>query len=133
MREPNTVGSSEEGKIRLRQAMRERKLSEYGKIKYKEALEKGEFTQNNSGNKLTQEQLAKLANVSLDTVQRLLGTKHKDDPNRVARWAVENIVKVLGMEPTDIVDVKDWYPQQQLPLEFKPGFLTSSKKSIYMT
>ncbi|QFS50560.1 XRE family transcriptional regulator [Nostoc sphaeroides CCNUC1] len=113
--------------------MRERKLSEYGKIKYKEALEKGEFTQNNSGNKLTQEQLAKLANVSLDTVQRLLGTKHKDDPNRVARWAVENIVKVLGMEPTDIVDVKDWYPQQQLPLEFKPGFLTSSKKSIYMT
>jgi hypothetical protein len=94
-------------------------LSEYGEIKYKEALEKGEFTQNNSVNKLTQEQLAKLANVSLDTVKRLLGTKDKDYPNRVERWAVENIVKVLGMEPTDIVDAKDWYPQRQLPPEFE--------------
>ncbi|AKG20478.1 helix-turn-helix domain-containing protein [Calothrix sp. 336/3] len=91
MRESDKVQSSEEGKARLKQA-------------YKEA-------------KLTQEELASQANVSVDTVKRLLGTK--DCPNGVERQAVKNIAKVLKMEPTDIVDVKDWYPQRQLPPEFE--------------
>jgi hypothetical protein len=58
------------------------------------------------------------ANVSVDTVKRLLGTK--ECPNGVERWAVINIAKVLNIKPTDIVDPKDWNPQQQLPPEFEP-------------
>jgi len=86
------VQSSDEGKINLKQA-------------YKEA-------------KLTQEELAEKANVAVDTVKRLLGTK--ECPNGVERWAVINIAKVLNIKPTDIVDPKDWNPQQQLPPEFEP-------------
>jgi len=86
------VQSSEEGKINLKQA-------------YKEA-------------KLTQEELAQKANVSVDTVKRLLGTK--ECPNGVERWAVINIANALNIKPTDIVDPKDWNPQQQLPPEFEP-------------
>jgi NACHT domain/Cro/C1-type HTH DNA-binding domain len=66
---------------------------------------------------LNQEQLAQLANCSLDTIKRLLGTKKC--PNGVERWAVENIAKALGIEPTDIVDPKDWYGQNSLPPEFE--------------
>jgi DNA-binding XRE family transcriptional regulator len=84
--------SSEEGKFNLKQA-------------YKEAG-------------LTQEQLAQRANVSLDTLKRLLGTK--ECPNGVERLAVINIAKVLNIKPTDIVDPNDWKPQQQLPPEFEP-------------
>ncbi|MEA5573436.1 XRE family transcriptional regulator [Calothrix sp. UHCC 0171] len=91
MRESDKVRSSEEGKARLKQA-------------YKEA-------------KLTQEELARQAIVGIDTIKRLLGTK--DCPNGVERQAVKNIAKVLKIEPTDIVDAKDWYPQQQLPAEFE--------------
>ena len=86
------VQSSDEGKINLKQA-------------YKEA-------------NLTQEELAEKANVSVDTVKRLLGTK--ECPNGVERWAVINMAKVLNIKPTDIVDPKDWNPQQQLPPEFEP-------------
>ncbi|MBN3961525.1 helix-turn-helix domain-containing protein [Nostoc sp. NMS8] len=91
MRESDKVRSSEEGKARLKQA-------------YKEAG-------------LTQEELASKANVSVDTVKRLIGTK--DCPNGVERQAVKNIAKVLNIKPTDIVDVKDWYPQRQLATEFE--------------
>lgn len=91
MRESDKMQSSEEGKARLKQA-------------YKDAG-------------LTQEELAKQAFVSVDTVKRLLGTK--DCPNGVERLAVKNIAKVLNIKPTDIVDSKDWYPQQQLPPEFE--------------
>ncbi|MDJ0735473.1 MAG: hypothetical protein QNJ47_15675 [Nostocaceae cyanobacterium] len=91
MRESDKVQSSKEGKARLKQA-------------YKDAG-------------LTQEELAKKAYLSVDTVKRLLGTK--DCPNGVERWAVTNIAKELNIEPTDIVDPKDWYPQQQLPQEFE--------------
>jgi hypothetical protein len=66
---------------------------------------------------LTQEELAQQATVSVDTLKRLLGTK--DCPNGVERQAVKNIAKILKIEPTDIVDVKDWYPQRQLPAEFE--------------
>jgi len=66
--------------------------------------------------KLSQDELAAQANVSVDTVKRLLGTK--DCPNGVERWRVEKIAKVLHIQPTDIVDPKDWYPQQ-LPPEFR--------------
>lgn len=86
------VQSSDQGKITLKQA-------------YKEP-------------KLTQEELAQKANVSVDTVKRLLGTK--ECPNGVERLAVINIAKVLNIKPTDIVDPKDWNPHQQLPLEFEP-------------
>ncbi|MBD1902691.1 NACHT domain-containing protein [Trichocoleus sp. DQ-A3] len=86
------VQSSPEGKRKLRQA-------------YKEA-------------NLTQEKLRRKANVSLETVKRLLGTKGYQ--NGVERWAVSNIAKVLNIESTDIVDPKEWYRQQQLPSEFEP-------------
>ena len=59
------VGSSEAGQKKLRQA-------------YKEAG-------------LSQQELADKANVSVDTVKRLLGTK--DCPNGLERWAVENIAQ----------------------------------------
>ena len=66
---------------------------------------------------LTQEQLAQLANCSLDTIKRLLRTK--ECPNGVERWAVENIAKALGIEPIDIVDPKNWYGKNSLPPEFE--------------
>ncbi|AFY36250.1 XRE family transcriptional regulator [Calothrix sp. PCC 7507] len=91
MRESDKVRSSEEGKARLKQA-------------YKEAG-------------LTQEELARQAIVSVDTLKRLIGTK--DCPNGVERQAVKNIAKVLKIEPTDIVADKDWYPQRYLPPEFE--------------
>jgi len=90
MLQSDKVQSSEEGKIRLRNA-------------YKEAG-------------LTIEKLADEAKVSDDTIKRLLGTK--DCPNGVERWAVINIAKVLKIKPTDLVAPKDWYPQQ-IPPEFE--------------
>ncbi|WP_392476240.1 helix-turn-helix domain-containing protein [Nostoc sp. C110] len=86
----DTVNSSPEGKIKLREA-------------YKAAP-------------LTIQSIAQKANVSEDTVKRLLGTK--ECPNGVQRWAVENIAKVLNIKPTDIVNYKDWYPQL-IPPEFE--------------
>ncbi|WP_287255504.1 AAA family ATPase [Moorena sp. SIO4E2] len=91
MRESDKVRSSQQGKARLKQA-------------YKDA-------------RLTQEKLAQQANVSVDTVKRLLGTK--DCPHGVERWAVRNICNVLKIKPTEIVDRKDWEPQHQLPPEFE--------------
>ncbi|NEO31956.1 MAG: hypothetical protein F6K36_16270 [Symploca sp. SIO3C6] len=91
MRESDKVRSSQEGKTRLKQA-------------YKDA-------------RLTQEQLAQQAHVSVDTVKRLLGTK--PCPKGVERRAVTNIAKTLNIKATDLVDPKDWYPQQQLPPEFE--------------
>ncbi|NEP36998.1 AAA family ATPase [Moorena sp. SIO3B2] len=91
MRESDKVRSSQQGKARLRQA-------------YKDAG-------------LNQKTLAEQAHVSVDTFQRLLGTK--DCPHGVERWAVRNICNVLNLKPTDIVDRKDWEPQQQLPPEFE--------------
>jgi hypothetical protein len=79
MRLSNTVNSSSEGKIKLREA-------------YKAA-----------GFTITT--LAQKAKVSEYTVKRLLGTK--ECPNGVERWEVENIVKVLNIKPTDIVNAKD--------------------------
>jgi DNA-binding transcriptional regulator LsrR (DeoR family) len=67
MPQSDKVQSSEQGKIRLRQVLQERKLTE----------------------KITQDEVAKQANVSLDTVKRLLGTK--ECPNGVERWAVSNL------------------------------------------
>lgn len=85
----DTVKSSPEGKIKLREG-------------YKAA-------------RLTIQSLAQQANVSEDTVKRLLGTK--ECPNGVERWAVENIAKFLNIKPTDIVNNKDWY-SQLIPPEF---------------
>ncbi|MBW4504311.1 MAG: XRE family transcriptional regulator [Scytonema hyalinum WJT4-NPBG1] len=90
MLQSDKVQSSEEGKIRLRNA-------------YKEAG-------------LTIEKLADEAQVSSDTIKRLLGTK--DCPNGVERWQVKNIAKLLNIKPTDIVYSKDWY-SQQIPPEFE--------------
>lgn len=81
--------------------------SSAGEIKLREAYKNAS---------LTIEKLAEKAKVSQDTIKRLLGTK--DCPNGVERWAVINIAKVLEIEPTDIVDPKDWYPHQ-LPQEFE--------------
>ncbi|MEG3936079.1 MULTISPECIES: AAA family ATPase [unclassified Microcoleus] len=65
----------------------------------------------------TQEKLAQLAKVSTDTIKRLLGTK--DCPNGVERWQVTKIAEKLGLEPTDIVDPKDWNADNSLPPEFE--------------
>jgi hypothetical protein len=82
--------------------------SERGKIKLRESYKQAE---------LTIEKLATKANVKLDTVKRLLGTK--GCLNGVERWQVINIAEVLGIEPTDIVDPKDWYAENLLPPEFE--------------
>ncbi|MDF0552032.1 NACHT domain-containing protein [Kamptonema sp. UHCC 0994] len=100
MLESDKVQSSEQGKAKLREA-------------YKEAG-------------LTIDKLAKMASVSEDTVKRLLGTK--ECPNGVERLGVKNIAKALGIEPTDIIDPKDWYPQYELPAEFKSVIQEKIKK-----
>jgi hypothetical protein len=82
--------------------------SETGKIKLRESYKQAE---------LTIEKLATKANVKLDTVKRLLGTK--GCLNGVERWQVINIAKALGIEPTDIVDPKDWNAENTLPPEFE--------------
>jgi len=79
-----------------------------GKIKLKESYKQAN---------LTIEQLAAKANVSQDTIKRLLGTK--DCPNGVERWQVTQIAKALGIAPTDIVDPKDWNAENTLPPEFE--------------
>ncbi|MEO6859962.1 MAG: transcriptional regulator, partial [Microcoleus sp.] len=91
MRESDKVQSSATGKRKLKES-------------YKQA-------------NLTIEELATKATVSTDTIQRLLGTRKC--LNGVERWAVENIAKALGIEPTDIVDTKDWYAKNSLPPEFE--------------
>jgi len=82
--------------------------SETGKIKLREAYKQAE---------LTIGKLATKANVTPDTVKRLLGTK--GCLNGVERWQVINIAKALGIEPTDIVDPKDWNAENTLPPEFE--------------
>jgi len=91
MRPSDKVQSSATGKIKLRES-------------YQEAG-------------LTIKKLADKTNVSEDTIKRLLGTK--PCPNGVERWSVTNIAKALGIEPTDIVDTKDWYAENSLPPEFE--------------
>src|SRR4028119_463882 len=91
MRPSDIVQSSATGQIKLRDS-------------YKQA-------------NLTIEELAAKANVSQDTIKRLLGTK--DCPNGVERWQVTKIAKALGIEPTDIIDPKDWNAKNTLPPEFE--------------
>ncbi|MEG4083801.1 helix-turn-helix domain-containing protein [Microcoleus sp. POL10_C6] len=91
MRDSDKVQSSAKGKEYLREQIKEKDF--------------------------TQEKLAQLAKVSTDTIKRLLGTK--DCPNGVERWQVTQIAKALGIEPTDIVDPKDWYAENSLPPEFE--------------
>jgi lambda repressor-like predicted transcriptional regulator len=91
MRPSDKVQSSATGKIKLRESY----------------LEAG----------LTIGKLATKAKVSDDTIKRLLGTR--ECPNGVERWSVTNIANVLGIEPTDIVDPKDWFSQNSLPPEFE--------------
>ena len=75
-----------------------------GKVKLRESYEKAG---------LTIEKLAIEAEVSIATIKRLLRFQ------RVNRWQVTKIAKVLGIEPTDIVHPKDWYAQNSLPPEFE--------------
>jgi hypothetical protein len=79
-----------------------------GKIKLKESYKQAE---------LTIAKLATKANIAEDTIKRLLGTK--DCLNGVERWQVTKIAETLGIEPTDIVDPKDWYGKNSLPPEFE--------------
>ncbi|MEG4588585.1 NACHT domain-containing protein [Microcoleus sp. MOSTC5] len=66
---------------------------------------------------LTIETLAAKANVSQDTIKRLLDTKKCS--KGVQRRQVTKIAKALGIEPTDIVDPKDWNAENKLPPEFE--------------
>jgi lambda repressor-like predicted transcriptional regulator len=92
--------------------------SESGKIKLKESYKQAG---------LTIAQLAAKSNVGEDTIKRLLGTRKC--PNGVERWQVTNIAKALGIEPTDIVDPKDWYGENSLPPEFES--LIAEKTKIF--
>lgn len=91
MRPSDKVQSSATGKIKLRESYR--------------------------GAGLNIKKLADKTYVSTDTIQRLLGTR--DCPNGVERWQVTKIAETLGIEPTDIVDPKDWYAETSLPPEFE--------------
>jgi lambda repressor-like predicted transcriptional regulator len=91
MRESDKVQSSAKGKEYLREKIKEKDL--------------------------TQEKLATKAKVSQDTIKRLLDTKKC--PNGVERWSVRNIANVLGIEPTEIVDPKDWNATNSVPPEFE--------------
>jgi len=91
MRPSDKVQSSPTGKIKLQES-------------YKQA-------------NLTIEKLAVKANVSQDTIKRLLGTK--ECINGVERRQVTQIAKALGIEPTDIVEPKDWNAENTLPPEFE--------------
>jgi hypothetical protein len=91
MRESDKVQSSATGKIKLRESYQEAGLSIV--------------------------ELATKANVSDDTIKRLLGTKKC--PNGVERRLVRNIAKALKIEATDIVDPKDWNAENSLPPEFE--------------
>ena len=91
MRPSDKVQSSATGKIKLRES-------------YQEAG-------------LTIKKLADQTNVSEDTIKRLLGSKQCF--NGVERWQVTKIAKALGIEPTDIVDPKDWNAENKLPPEFE--------------
>ncbi|MEH2212452.1 helix-turn-helix domain-containing protein [Nostoc sp.] len=88
----NKVKASETGKTRLREAMKQAKL--------------------------TQEELGQRAKVSVDTIKRLLGTKPAS--NGVERWAVKNIAQVLNISPLDIVHHQDWNQNLQSTQEFEP-------------
>lgn len=86
------------------------KSSEGGKQKLREAMKDAE---------LSQTKLAEKARVGIDTIKRLLGTK--SCPNGVERWQVENLAKELNILPTDIVEFKDWDGGNSAPYpeEFK--------------
>src|SRR4029079_10270886 len=79
-----------------------------GKIKLRESYQEAG---------LTIKKLADQTNVSEDTIKRLLGSKQCF--NGVERWQVTKIAKALGIEPTDIVDPKDWNAENKLPPEFE--------------
>ncbi|QHG20027.1 transcriptional regulator [Nostoc sp. ATCC 53789] len=85
------------------------KASEAGKTRLREAMKQA---------KLTQEELGQRAKVSVDTIKRLLGTKPA--PNGVERWAVKNIAQLLNINPLDIVHHQDWNQHLQSPQEFEP-------------
>ena len=110
----NKVQSSENGKERLRQAMKEAKL--------------------------TQMDIKNGISTSEDTIKRLLGSK--DCPNGIERRTVEAIVNYINEEVskkngrptviirvTDIVDSKDWFGEQ-LSLEFK-SIITEKIRGFY--
>lgn len=87
------------------------KSTEAGKRRLREAYKEAD---------LTQRTLAEKAKVSEDTIKRLLGTKKC--ANGVDRWAIENVAKVLGLKPADIVGAKDWSDRslsRPYPIEFK--------------
>lgn len=93
MLKSDKVQSSEAGKQKLREAMKDEELS--------------------------QTELAKQAYVSVDTIKRLLGTK--PCPNGVELWAVENIAKALNIKVEDIVKFDEFGggPLPRYPEEFK--------------
>ncbi len=91
------------------------RLSQEGKAKLKQAYK-------DAG--LTQEELAKEVNISLDRLKRFLGTKDKNSPSGLEIYAVRSIINLLNkkgvsIKPTDMVEPKDWYPQRHLPSEFE--------------
>lgn len=55
----------------------------------------------------TREKLAEVAGISIDTLKSLQRRENKD------KKTIEAIVDVLGIQPIDIVDPHEWYPQSE--------------------
>jgi transcriptional regulator with XRE-family HTH domain len=55
----------------------------------------------------TREKLAEVAGISIDTLKSLQRGENKD------KKTIEAIVDVLGIQPIDIVDPHEWYPQSE--------------------
>ena len=66
-----------------------------------------------NGRKLSRQDLADQAKVSLDTLERLIRRREK-----VERGSVESIVFALDLQPTDIIDPDEWHrrPTRPTPL-----------------
>ena len=96
------------------------KSSEAGKQKLREAMKDAD---------LSQTKLAEKARVGIDTIKRLLGTK--SCPNGVERWQVENLAKELKILPTDIVEFKDWDGGNSAPYPEEFKSLIEEKTRIF--
>ncbi|HAC63997.1 MAG TPA: hypothetical protein DCF68_10775 [Cyanothece sp. UBA12306] len=108
-------------------------MSNYDKVK---SSQQGKETIKNAIKQegLTQDKLATQANISLDTLKRLIWTKDVKDniPASVDRFAVENIAQVLKLKPTDIVDPKEWQGDKLFKYRQKFNALLEDKQRHFV-
>lgn len=68
-----------------------------------ENIRKEKYKENKN---FTQEKLAKDSNVSLDDYKRFIGKKQGNSV--LERYQIENLAKTLGIQPTDIIEPREW-------------------------